>query len=86
MRKVDLAKMNRLPINGFVGRRVDGSSKVSVCIGEHNPKLKALMLDKNPDSINDSWDKFCDALGDMDPRGEIYIDYMFVDGVAREFH
>tara|TARA_B100001287_G_C22412888_1_gene403273 strand:- start:5 stop:253 length:249 start_codon:yes stop_codon:yes gene_type:complete len=82
MRKVDLAKMNRLPINGFVGRRVDGSSKVSVCIGEHNPKLKALMVSKELDA----WDKFCDFLGDMDPRGQIYIDYLFVDGVASEFH
>tara|TARA_Y100001951_G_C11161585_1_gene195089 strand:- start:287 stop:547 length:261 start_codon:yes stop_codon:yes gene_type:complete len=86
MEKVDLAKINRLPINGFVGRRVDGSSIVKVCIGEHNPKLKSLMIDKNPDSINESWDKFCDLIGDFDPRGKVYIDYMFVDGVAREFH
>ena len=27
-----------------------------------NPKLIALMLDKNPESVNDSWDKFCDAI------------------------
>jgi len=45
------------------------------------------MVDKNPDSINDSWDKFCDLLPDeMDPRGEVNIEYMYVDGEARVFH
>tara|TARA_Y100001972_G_C7467230_1_gene238106 strand:+ start:301 stop:564 length:264 start_codon:yes stop_codon:yes gene_type:complete len=87
MDKVNLDKISRLPINGFIGRRVDGSSIVKVCIGEHNPKLKALMIDSNPDSINDSWDKFCDLLpNEMDPRGEVYIDWLFVDGKPRVFH
>ena len=86
MDKVNLDKISRLPINGFIGRRVDGSSIVKVCIGEHNPKLKALMIDKNPASMLQSWDKFCDALGDLDPRGEIEIDWLFIDGSPRRFH
>lgn len=71
--------------NGFSGVRVDGSSRVFVNIGD-NPELVALMVDKNPDSINDSWDKFCDAIGDFDPRGKVNIEYIYVDGEAKVFH
>ncbi len=71
--------------NGFSGVRVDGSSRVFVNIGD-NPDLIALMIDNNPDSINDSWDKFCDQLGDLDPRGKINIEFMYVDGQRRVFH
>ena len=71
--------------NGFSGVRVDGSSRVFVDVGD-NPELVALMVDNNPESVNDSWDKFCDAIGDFDPRGEVNIEYMYVDGKARVFH
>ena len=71
--------------NGFSGVRVDGSSRVFVNIGD-NPELVALMVDKNPDSINESWDKFCDAIGDFDPRGRVNIEYIYIDGVAKVFH
>ena len=72
--------------NGFSGVRIDGSSRVFVEIGD-NPKLKALMIDNNPESINDSWDKFCEYLdSDLDPRGQINIEYMYVDGQRRVFH
>ena len=71
--------------NGFSGVRVDGSSRVFVNIGD-NPELVALMVDKNPDYINDSWDKFCDAIGDFDPRGKVNIEYIYVDGEAKVFH
>ena len=83
--RVSLDLISRKPLNGFVGRRVDGSSIVKVDIGD-NPKLKALMIDSNPDSINESWDKFCDAIGDFDPRGQVHIDWLFVDGSPRVFH
>ena len=85
MDKVNLDKIRRKPLNGFVGKRVDGSSIVIVDIGD-NPKLKKLMIDSNPDSINKSWDKFCDAIGDFDPRGQVYIDWLFVDGKPKVFH
>lgn len=71
--------------NGFSGVRVDGSSRVFVDVGD-NPELVALMNDKNPDSINESWDKFCDAIGDFDPRGRVHIEHIYIDGVAKVFH
>ena len=71
--------------NGFSGVRVDCSSRVFVNVGD-NPDLIALMIDNNPDSINDSWDKFCDQLGDLDPHGKINIEFMYVDGQRRVFH
>jgi len=81
MDKVNLDKISRLPINGFIGKRVDGSSIVKVDIGD-NPKLKALMVSKDLDA----WDKFCDAIGDFDPRGQVHIDWLFVDGKPKVFH
>ena len=82
MDKVNLDKIGRKPLNGFVGRRVDGSSIVKVDIGD-NPKLKALMIDKENES---SWDIFCNSIGDFDPRGQVIIDWLFVDGSPRRFH
>ena len=82
MDKVNLNKIGRKPLNGFVGKRVDGSSIVVVDIGD-NPKLKNLMIDNNDVS---SWDKFCDLIGDFDPRGQVHIDWLFVDGKPKVFH
>ena len=82
--KVNLDNLSdfRKPNNGFVGRRVDGSSIVSVDCGD-NPDLIALMVDKDDPY---SWDKFCDMISDFDPRGQVHIDYLFVDGQPRIFH
>ncbi len=72
--------------NGFSGIRVDGSSRVFVDVGQ-NDELIELMVDKNPDSINDSWNKFCDLLpNEMDPRGKLNIEYMYINGERRIFH
>ena len=81
--KVDLDQLAdfRKPDNGFVGRRVDGSSIVSVNVGD-NPDIIKLMVSHDVSA----WDKFCDMIGDMDPRGQVHIDWLFVDGVAKEFH
>ena len=72
----------RIPDNGFVGRRVDGNSWCFVNIG-HNPELIKLMSDKEDPS---AWDKFCDLIGDFDPRGRVYIDYIVVNGEPKVFH
>ena len=82
MNYVNLDKIGRKPQNGFVGRRVDGSSIVVVDIGDGNPKLKALMISQDLDA----WDKFCEGIGDLDPRGQVYIDWLFVDGKPKVFH
>mgnify|MGYP001347875335 CR=1 FL=1 len=82
MEKVNLENISRKPVNGFVGRRVDGSSIVVVDVGD-NPKLRDLMIDNDNAS---SWDIFCNSIGDFDPRGQVHIDWLFVDGQARVFH
>lgn len=74
--------MNKYNIkNGFVGIRVDGSSKVHVDVGD-NPELVELMVSKDVDA----WDKFCDMIGEFDPRGEVHISHLFVDGKEQVFH
>jgi hypothetical protein len=48
-----------------------------------------LAMDKNPDSMNDSWDLMCKSLvgrGLVDPRGKVFIDYIVVNGLAKVFH
>jgi len=48
-----------------------------------------LATDKNPVTMNDSWDKMCDSLidrGFMDIRGEVHIDTIVINGVSRIFH
>lgn len=67
--------------NGFLGIRVDGSASVSVDVGD-NPELVELMVSKDVDA----WDKFCDMIGDFDPRGKVHISHLIVDGKGRVFH
>lgn len=48
-----------------------------------------LATDKNPVTINDSWNKMCDSLisrGFMDIRGKVHIDKLVINGVSRNFH
>ena len=82
MERINLNDIGRKPQNGFVGKRVDGSSIVIVDIGD-NKELKNLMIDNKDLS---SWDKFCDSIGDFDPRGQVDIDWLFVNGKPRVFH
>ena len=73
--------------NGFSGVRVDGSSRVFVDVG-NNPEVIALMSDKNElDGGEKSWNDFCDLLPEeLDPRGEVYIEYLYLDGEPKVFH
>lgn len=81
-KKIDINELSRKPQNGFVGRRVDGSSIFYLDVGE-NPELVDLMVSKDLDA----WDKFCDMLPEeFDPRGQVHIDWLFVDGQPRVFH
>tara|TARA_B100001059_G_scaffold234103_1_gene275743 strand:- start:85 stop:372 length:288 start_codon:yes stop_codon:yes gene_type:complete len=92
--------MNRINVNdiperlqnGFIGRRVDGSSVMYLDLGDvvasrSNQRLFELMIDGDSSS---SWDQFCDAIcrmdSDLDPRGRVHIDYLVIDGVPRAFH
>jgi hypothetical protein len=48
-----------------------------------------LATDKNPVTMNDSWDKMCVLLmidGFMDIRGSLHIDTIVIDGVSGSFH
>lgn len=88
MERIDLNKIPRRLKNGFIGRRVDGSSITYVDLGDVRndisyQKLISLMIDNNDP---DSWDKFCDLIGDFDPRGKVHIDYLVIDGSPRRFH
>lgn len=73
-------------INGLVGRSVVDGSEVLYYL---NSKEMQLAMDKNPDSMNDSWDLMCKSLvgrGLVDPRGKVFIDYIVVNGLAKVFH
>tara|TARA_B100000902_G_scaffold377998_1_gene410798 strand:- start:6156 stop:6434 length:279 start_codon:yes stop_codon:yes gene_type:complete len=92
---MDRIDVNDIPSrlkNGFIGRRVDGSSVMYIDLGdvqasESNQELFQLMIDKESSS---SWDQFCDMIGnldsDLDPRGRVHVDYLVIDGVPRRFH
>lgn len=68
--------------NGFAGIRVDGSSEVWVDVGD-NPEIIDLMVSKD---VND-WDKFCEMLPEEhDPRGEVHISHLIVNGKEKVFH
>ena len=48
-----------------------------------------LASDTNPDTMNKSWDMVCDicvANGFIDPRGNVDIDFIVVNGVKHKFH
>ncbi len=88
MNPIDVNKIPGRLKNGFIGRRIDGSSISYVDLGDvdayvSGQKMLSLMIDKNDPN---SWDKFCDYLGPLDPRGKIHIDYLVVDGLVQRFH
>tara|TARA_B100001094_G_scaffold133273_1_gene129142 strand:- start:255 stop:521 length:267 start_codon:yes stop_codon:yes gene_type:complete len=88
MDRISIKKIPSRLKNGFIGRRVDGSSISYVDLGdvksnESGAKLLSLMIDKDDPF---SWDEFCDMIGDFDPRGKVHIDYLVINGVVKRFH
>jgi len=54
-----------------------------------NSYQMVLANDKNPESMNKSWDMVCDICVDngfIDPRGNMNIDYIYINGLAKRFH
>ena len=73
-------------INGLVGRSVVDGSEVLYYL---NSKEMQLAMDKNPDSMNDSWDLMCDSVYDrlgIMIKGNLNISLIRVNGVDRVFH
>ncbi len=71
---------------GIVGTHIATDIPVSI---PFNGKQMQLALDKDPVTMNDSWDMVCDicvANGFIDPRDSIHIDHIVIDGVAKVFH
>ena len=74
--------------NSISGRLVDLEYMGVITILLTDTEAK-LAIDKNIDTMNDSWDKMCDSLidrGFMDIRGEVHIDTIVINGVSRIFH
>jgi len=74
--------------NSISGRLVDLEDMGVITIPLTDTEAK-LAIDKNIDTMNDSWDKMCDSLidrGFMDIRGEVHIDTIVINGVSRIFH
>lgn len=79
--KVALSQVSDRIRNGYVGRRVDGSSIVSMDLGD-NPELVELLVSKDVDA----WDQLWDQIPSFDPRGEIHVDWLVIDGKPVVFH
>lgn len=76
------------PKNHISGRLVglEDAGVITIPLTDAQAKLA---IDKNIDTMNDSWDKMCDSLidrGFMDIRGTVHIDTIQIDGVSRDFH
>ena len=70
---------------GISGVLLDGSP-VQI---PFNSYQMSLAMDKNADSQNKSWDMVCDICvsnGFIDPRGNMNIDYIHINGLAKRFH
>ena len=73
--------------NALIGRLIHDNNAV-VTIPITNKQVK-LATDKNIDTMNDSWDKLCNQLiisDGIDIIGNMHIDTIIINGVARDFH
>lgn len=72
--------------NCLKGRMVRSNMRVVIPL---NDAQAVLACDKDPLSMNDSWDKMCKSLiagGFPDPRGNMHIDIICINGVDKPFH
>ena len=73
-------------VNGLIGTHIATDIPVDIPL---NTKQMQLAMDANPMTMNKSWDMVCDicvANGFIDPRGNIDIDFIVVNGVKKRFH
>ena len=73
-------------VNGLIGTHIATDIPVDIPL---NTKQMQLAMDANPNTMNKSWDMVCDicvANGFIDPRGNIDIDFIVVNGVKKRFH
>ena len=73
-------------VNGLIGVHIATDIPVDIPL---NTKQMQLAMDANPMTMNKSWDMVCDicvANGFIDPRGNIDIDFIVVNGVKKRFH
>jgi len=73
-------------VNGLIGTHIATDIPVDIPL---NTKQMQLAMDANPITMNKSWDMVCDicvANGFIDPRGNIDIDFIVVNGVKKRFH
>lgn len=71
--------------NKIVGRPVQNPVLAVIEIPLNSKELVNLAISKE----DNAWDKLCEKLKDqgfMDPRNNIHIDYLVIDGVKRVFH
>ena len=72
--------------NCLKGRMVRSGMRVNIPL---NDAQVVLACDKDPLSMNDSWDRMCKSLiagGFPDPRGNMHIDIICINGVDKPFH
>ena len=73
-------------VNGLIGVHIATDIPVDIPL---NTKQMQLAMDANPITMNKSWDMVCDicvANGFIDPRGNVDIDFIVVNGVKHKFH
>jgi hypothetical protein len=79
-------KRSKFMINGLRGTHIATNIPVDIPL---NSKQMQLALDKDPNTMNDSWDMVCDVCVDngfIDPRGNVHIDFIVINGVQKVFH
>ena len=71
-------------INGLIGEHIATDIPIEIPM---NTKEMQLALDKT--RPNESWDLMCDSLvsrGEIDPRGQMNITFIRINGVDKRFH